>query len=113
MKDVIGEHMDVSRGTVCGWMGRPRRIVSLTLLVLIVASYAHEILSSIPEYEWLHSHRPFYLAESIDKVGGAALCVLAVRLMYRTSLRRIGYALGLSAPVLPAIVFGLVTSLSN
>ena len=82
---------------------RPCIIAAVTFAVLIVASYAHEIISRVPAYGWLHSHRPFYVAESIDKIGGAAVCLLAVWLMYRTGLRGIGRELGLSAPVLPAI----------
>jgi uncharacterized protein len=77
---------------------------------LILASYAHEIVSRVPAYRWLHSHRPFYFAESIDKIGGAALCMLAVWLMYRNGIRGIGRELGLSTPVLPAIAFALIAS---
>jgi membrane protease YdiL (CAAX protease family) len=89
---------------------RSSGIAAMTIGVLIVASDMHEIISRVPGYGWLHSHRPFYVAESIDKIGGAAVCLLAVCLMYRTGLRGISRELGLSAPVLPAIAFALIVS---
>jgi hypothetical protein len=89
---------------------RPQTIALITGAVLIIASYTHEIISRAPQYRWLHSHRPFYVAESLDKIGGAAVCVLAVWLMHRTGLRGISRELGLSAPVFPAIAFALVAS---
>jgi membrane protease YdiL (CAAX protease family) len=85
-------------------------ITVITFAVLILASYAHEITSGVPAYGWLHSHRPFYVAESIDKIGGAAVCLLAVWLMYRNGIRGIGSELGLSGPVLPAIAFARIAS---
>ena len=85
-------------------------IAAITIAVLIVVSYAHEIVSRVPAYGWLHSHRPFYIAESIDKIGGTGVCLLAVWLMYRSGPRGINDELGLSAPVLPAITFALVAS---
>lgn len=89
---------------------RPWSIAAITIAVLILASYTHEIISRVPAYGWLHSHRPFYVAESIDKIGGAAVCLFAVWLMYRTGLRGISGELGLSASVLPAIAFALIAS---
>jgi membrane protease YdiL (CAAX protease family) len=89
---------------------RPWIIAAVTFAVLLIASYTHEIISRLPAYGWLHSHRPFYVAESIDKIGGAAVCLFAVWLMYRTGLRGISRELGLSAPVLPAIALALIAS---
>ena len=89
---------------------RPWGTAAITVVVLIIASYTHEIISRVPAYGWLHSHRPFYVAESIDKIGGAAVCLLAVWLLYRSGLRGISRALGLSAPVLPAIALALIAS---
>jgi membrane protease YdiL (CAAX protease family) len=89
---------------------RPWGIAAITVVVLIIASYTHEIISRVPAYGWLHSHRPFYVAESIDKIGGAAVCLLAVWLLYRSGLRGISRELGLSAPVLPAIALALIAS---
>ena len=86
-------------------------LAAITVAVLIIASYTHEIISRVPQYGRLHSHRPFYFAESLDKIGGAAVCLLAIWLMYRIGLRGISRELGLSAPVLPAIAFALVASL--
>jgi membrane protease YdiL (CAAX protease family) len=89
----------------------PWTIVGITLPALIIASYTHEIICHVPGYEWLHSHQPFYIAESIDKVLGVVVCVFAMWLMCRTDLRGTSHELGLSAPVLPAIAFALVASL--
>jgi hypothetical protein len=85
-------------------------IAVITFAVLILASYAHEIVSRVPAYRRLHTHRPFYVAESIDKIGGAAVCLIAVWLMYRNGIRGISRELGLSAPFLPAIAFALIAS---
>ena len=85
-------------------------IAAVTVVVLAIASYTHEIISRVPTYLWLHRHRPFYVAESLDKIGGVALCMLAVWLMYRTDLRGICSVLGLAAPIFPAIVFALIAS---
>jgi membrane protease YdiL (CAAX protease family) len=89
---------------------RPWGIAAITVVVLIIASYTHEIISRVPAYGWLHSQRPFYVAESIDKIGGAAVCLHAVWLLYCSGLRGISRELGLSAPVLPAIALTLIAS---
>jgi len=78
---------------------------------LLAANYAHEIVSRLPGYDWLHSHHPFYLAESIDKLFGVAVCVLAIRALYRLGPRGICSELGLSAPLRPAVAFGFFASL--
>ena len=88
----------------------PWRLAVVSIAVLAVASYTHEIISYIPQYEWLHNRFPFYVAESIDKAGGVALCLLAMRILYPGNRRRIRQALGLSARLLPALVFSLVAS---
>ena len=85
-------------------------IALLTVVTLIIASYAHEILANLSAYRELYSHHPFYIAESIDKIGGAAICFLAVWLIRRVGPRAVSYELGLSAPVLPAIAFALLVS---
>ncbi len=90
---------------------RPWSVALITVAVLIVAIYAHEILSRLTAYRQLHRTAPFYFVESIDKIGGAALCVLAVWLMRRASLRAISRELGLSAPILPALAFAFGVSL--
>jgi membrane protease YdiL (CAAX protease family) len=89
-----------------GWL-----IAVITVSVLTVICYIHNLFWYLPAYRWLHGHRPFYIAESNDKIAGVILCVLAIRLMYRFGLRGISRELGLSAPILPAIVFGLAVSL--
>jgi membrane protease YdiL (CAAX protease family) len=90
---------------------RPWRAALITITVLAVATYAHEILSRFAVYRQLHRTAPFYFVESIDKIGAAGLCVLAVWLMRRAGLRAIGAELGVSAPILPALAFGLGVSL--
>jgi len=82
-----------------------------TLAVLFAASNAHELLSRFPAYRNLHRTGPFYYVESIDKIGGAVLCVLAVFLVRRAGLGDVACELGLSAPILPAIAFALGVSL--
>jgi hypothetical protein len=44
---------------------RPWIIAAVTLAVLIVVNYIHEILSSFSAYRDLHSTHPFYFAESL------------------------------------------------
>jgi len=85
-------------------------IAIFTIVVLMIASYAHEIVSRVPGYNSLHNHRPFYAAESIDKLLGALLCLIAVWLMHGRSPRAIGRELGFSAPALPALAFALIAS---
>jgi uncharacterized protein len=85
-------------------------IAALVLSILLIASYMHEILSTLSAYQRLHRDRPFYLAESIDKIGGVAVCAIAVWLVERNTLRGIRRELGLSAPVAPAVGFALIVS---
>jgi hypothetical protein len=89
---------------------RPWSVAAITVAVLILASNTHVIISRFPGYGWLHSHRPFYVAESIDKIGGTAVCLLAVWLMYRPGLRGISREFGLCAPVFPTVAFALIAS---
>lgn len=86
-------------------------VATVTLVVLIVASNAHELLSRLSAYRQLHRTAPFYYVESIDKIGGAVLCVLAVLLLRRAGLRDTARELGLSARALPAVAFALGVSL--
>jgi membrane protease YdiL (CAAX protease family) len=58
----------------------------------------------------LYQNHAFYIPESIDKIGGASLCVLVVWLMYGARLPSFSYELGLSAPVVPGLAFGLIVS---
>jgi membrane protease YdiL (CAAX protease family) len=86
-------------------------VALITIAVLIIATYAHNLLASLGAYRQLHRTAPFYYVESIDKIGEAALCVLAVWLMRRAGPRDVIRELGLSAPILPAIAFALGVSL--
>jgi membrane protease YdiL (CAAX protease family) len=99
------------RFSCCACMRRESvKIAVLTLLVLVLASYTHEIFSQFSFYRRLHHNWPFYFAESIDKIAGAGFCVLATWLMRGKGLRAVGQDLGLSAPLLPAIAFALIVS---
>lgn len=86
-------------------------IATISILVLIVASYAHEILVQFSGYRHLHDAHPFYAAESIDKIGGAALCIITVWLLYRGSFRSVFERLGLSRNTPRALAFGIAASL--
>lgn len=82
----------------------------VTIVVLVTVSYAHEVLSRLPAYVRLHNAEPFYVAESIDKIAGACVCLLAVWLMFRTGVRGALRALGLCASIPRAVVFALIAS---
>ena len=86
-------------------------IATISLLVLIVATYAHEILNLFDWYGRLHATYPFYLVESIDKAGGAILCIISVWLLYRGSFRQVLQRLGLSGNAPRAVAFGIAVSL--
>ena len=89
----------------------PAWLVALvTFAVLFVLLNDHWLLTRFPAYNALHRNHPWYLAESIDKIAGALLCLAAIWLMRRQSLRGILQELGLAAPVLPAVVFALACS---
>jgi hypothetical protein len=75
---------------------RPWITAAVTLAVLVIVYYAHEILSRFSAYRNLHSTHPFYFAESLDKVGGLIVCFLAVWFMRRTRFRGVCLELGLS-----------------
>ncbi len=86
-------------------------IATISILVLIVASYAHEILVLFSGYRRLHDAHPFYAAESIDKTGGAVLCIITVWLLYRGSFRSALERFGLSHNAPRALAFGVAASL--
>lgn len=86
-------------------------VATVTLVVLIVASNAHELLALLSAYRQLHRTAPLYYVESVDKIGAAILCVLAILLLLRAGLRDAARELGLSAPILPAVAFALGVSL--
>lgn len=83
---------------------------AITIAVLISVSYAHEIISRLPAYARLHREEPFYVAESIDKIAGVCVCLLAVWLMSRTGLRGLLRELGLYASIPSALALALVAS---
>src|ERR1700759_950364 len=90
---------------------RPWSIATISILVLIAASYAHETLVLFSGYRRLHDAHPFYAAESIDKIGGAVLCIITVWLLYRGSFRSALETLGLSGNAPRALAFGIAASL--
>src|SRR5256885_4163213 len=87
---------------------RPWLVASVTLVVLVATTYAHNFLAVFPAYRQLHRTAPFYYIESIDRILVVALCVLAVWLMRRAALREVIHELGLSAPILPAFAFAQI-----
>lgn len=90
---------------------RPWIIAAVTLAVLIVVTYTHEILSSFSAYQDLYHTYPFYFAESLDKIGGVIVCCFAVWFMRRTGLRGVCRELGLSKISVTAAAFGVGVSL--
>jgi uncharacterized protein len=86
------------------------RFAVVTIAVLVTVSFAHEILSRLPAYVRLHNEEPFYVAESIDKVAGACVCLLAVGMMFRTGVRGVLRVLGLCASIPRALIFALIAS---
>jgi len=86
------------------------KFAASTIAVLVAVSYIHEILSRLPAYVQLHNNKPFYVAESIDKVAGVCLCLITVWLMKRTGPRGVLREVGLDAPILPAFAFALIAS---
>jgi uncharacterized protein len=86
-------------------------IATISILVLIVAYYAHEILELFDGYRRLHLSYPFYFVESIDKLGGALLCIISVWLLHHGSLRNALERLGLSGNSLRSFAFGIAASL--
>src|SRR5262245_57690919 len=86
------------------------KFAAITIAVLVAVSYIHEILSRLPAYVQLHNNKPFYIAESIDKIAGVSICLLTIWLMSRTGLREVLRDFGLDAPIPPAFAFALIAS---
>jgi len=89
---------------------RPWTVAVVTLAVLVLADYAHELLSRLAAYRALYRTHAFYLPESIDKLAGLALCALTVWFLCSDGFRSVSRELGLTAPLLPAIAFALIVS---
>lgn len=89
---------------------RPWLIAVVTLAVLVLASYAHELFSKLTAYRDLYRTHPFYVPESLDKVGGLVLCALTISILSSNGFRSVCRELGLAAPLLPAIAFALLAS---
>lgn len=85
-------------------------VALVVLIALTLANYMHEILARLAAYRALHREYPFYVAESLDKTGGALLCCLAIYLLYRSGPAAIFRELGLAASVLKGLGFALVAS---
>src|SRR3974390_1957944 len=82
----------------------------ITIAILVFVSHIHEILSRLPAYARLHIEKPFYIAESIDKIAGVSICLLAIWVMSRTGPREVLREVGLDAPIPPAFAFALIAS---
>ena len=81
---------------------RSRVWTALTLLALAIASSMHRLLSYVPAYVSLHSHHPFYIAESIKNVFEVGVCCLVLLVMGQRHLLR---ALGIDHRVPKALIF--------
>jgi uncharacterized protein len=86
------------------------KFAAITIAVLVTVSYSHEIFSRLPAYVRLHNDKPFYIAESIDKVAGVCLCLITILLTTRAGPRGVLREVGLDAPILPAFAFALIAS---
>jgi membrane protease YdiL (CAAX protease family) len=81
------------------------------LLVLAAVSWIHSILASFAAYRSFHRDYPYYFAESIDKIGGVVVCVVAIWLLRRARWKDIACELGLAKSFLPGIAFGFAVTL--
>ncbi len=88
----------------------PWVVAAVTVAVLVVVENEHWLLTRMHWYNALHRNYPWFLAESIDKISGAVLCVATIWLLRRNGLRGILDELALATPVLPAIGFALACS---
>src|SRR5260370_14930548 len=85
-------------------------VAGVTLAILILVDYAHELLARLAAYRDLYRAHAFYVPESIDKLAGLALCALTVWFLSTNRFRTVSRELGLSAPLLPSIAFALIVS---
>lgn len=92
------------------WRAHPWALAAATLLMLVILNYLHEVLSRFAAYRSLYKNHAFYVPEGIDKIGGIALCVLAVWVLRWVAWKDILYELGLANSPLPALFFALVAS---
>jgi membrane protease YdiL (CAAX protease family) len=86
---------------------RPRVFTALTLLALTIASAMHRLLWFLPVYASLHSHHPYYYAESIKNLCEVGVCLAALLVMRPRSIAR---ALGLDRRVPQALAFAAAAS---
>ena len=97
-------------GTVKGEMAairQPRTITALMLLALALAGSMHRLLWYLPAYSWLHSHHPYYVAESIKNLCEVSVCCLVLLLTGQRHLRR---ALGINRRWSNALLFAAVSA---
>ena len=86
---------------------RPRVFTALTLLALTIASTMHRLLWFIPAYASMHSHHPYYFAESIKNLCEIGVCLAALLVMRPRSILR---ALGLDRRLPQALLFTAAAS---
>ena len=82
-----------------------------TIAVLAVVCWIHDILASFHTYRRLYKSHPFYVAESIDKIGGVVLCVVAIWLLRRVRWKEMAHELGLATSFSRGIAFGFAATL--
>lgn len=76
--------------------------------ILVIVNYAHETLAHLTSYRDLYRRFPFYVPESIDKLAGVCLCLVAVWLLRRN--KNIAHEIGFSTSILSAFAFAAVVS---
>src|SRR5258708_11359183 len=92
------------------WRFQPWVLAIVTLWMLVILDYLHEILSRFAAYRSLYKDHAFYVPEGIDKIGGIVLCGLAVWVLRRVAWKDILDELGLADSPLPALCYALVAS---
>ncbi|MBV8207157.1 MAG: CPBP family intramembrane metalloprotease [Acidobacteria bacterium] len=91
---------------------RPSWLIALgTCLALVVINNIHWMLTSWPRYRSLHWRHAFYVAESIDKLAGIAVCIAVVWLLRRHARHMIAHEFALDQPVLPGLMFAMACSI--
>jgi len=79
--------------------------------ILAIVNWLHEILARFQTYRGLYKDHAFYVSESIDKLGGVALCAVAVWTLRSRSWKGVACELGLNLSPFPGLAFGFLASL--
>ena len=79
-------------------------IAIVTISVLTLISYTHELLTRFEFYRSLHRRHPWYMVESIDKLLGLLICATAIHILFRRGPIPVVNELALTRS--PAVGFG-------